>query len=269
MQPSISERMKTFEAAEAKRRTMPLLPVLVRLDGKNFSHWTRGLQRPFDERMSQVMIEVTRRLVEAANACIGNTQSDEISLVLYSPTHESQIYCDGRIQKLASILSSMCTAWFNELINERIPEKRGRLAFFDARVWSVPTQAEAVNVLVWREQDATRNAVLMAAAAHFSHRQMHGKKTDELRAMMREQGTQFESYPVLFKRGTYVQRKIVRRKFNDEELQKLPPKHEAHTNPDLVVERSQVEQVDMPPITEVPNRVEVVFAGAKPEQLVR
>jgi hypothetical protein len=44
----------------------------------------------------------------------------------------------------------------------------------------------------------------------------------------------------------------------------LPPKHNARINPDLVIERTDVVELDMPPFTKVLNRVDVVFRGADP-----
>ena len=39
----LGDRMKVYEGAEAMRRALPRLPVVVRVDGKCFSSWTRGL----------------------------------------------------------------------------------------------------------------------------------------------------------------------------------------------------------------------------------
>ena len=80
----LADRMKMYEDVESKRRFMPFLPVIARLDGKNFSRWTKGLARPFDDRLSQLFINSTERLIEETNACIGYTQSDEVSLIFYS-----------------------------------------------------------------------------------------------------------------------------------------------------------------------------------------
>ena len=52
MTDDFGDRMKVYEMAEAGRRLMPLLPAVARLDGKGFSGFTRGLARPFDERLS-------------------------------------------------------------------------------------------------------------------------------------------------------------------------------------------------------------------------
>ena len=74
----LGDRMKLYEQAEAGRRVTPLLPICIRLDGRGFSQWTRGLARPFDARLSDLMVETTRKLVEETGALVGFTQSDEI-----------------------------------------------------------------------------------------------------------------------------------------------------------------------------------------------
>ena len=52
MNDGLSDRMKQYEAAEAGRRLMPLLPALARLGGRAFHSFVRGLARPFDQRRS-------------------------------------------------------------------------------------------------------------------------------------------------------------------------------------------------------------------------
>ena len=153
-QDDFGDRMKLYEQAEAGRRTLPLLPVCARIDGRSFSSWTRGLARPFDPGLSRAMVETTKTLVEETKARIGYTQSDEISLVFKADRFESELFFDGKIQKLVSVLASLATAHFNALVPELIPTKTGKLAVFDARVWTVPNDEEAANVLLWREKDA-------------------------------------------------------------------------------------------------------------------
>jgi tRNA(His) 5'-end guanylyltransferase len=254
--------MKGYEAAEAMRR---LLPVCVRLDGKAFHTFTRGLPRPYDERLSRLMVETTRHLVAETNARIGYTQSDEISLVLYSSDPKSQIFLDGRVQKLTSILASMATAAFHRHLPDFVPEKAGALPLFDCRVWNVPTLDEAVNTLIWRELDATKNSISMAAHAHFPHGRVHGLDGAQMQELLfREKGINWNDFPAFFKRGTYVQRRRVLRPFSAAEIEQLPPKHAARTNPDLVVERAEVRAIELPPLARVVNRVAVVFEGADP-----
>ena len=118
---ALGDRMKMYEHREVGRRAMPRLPICVRIDGKTFSRFTRNLARPYDERLSELMVHTAEVLVEKTGARIGYTQSDEISLILYSDSPNSQVYLDGRIMKLTSILASIATAAFNARLGELIP----------------------------------------------------------------------------------------------------------------------------------------------------
>ena len=217
----LGNRMKLYEGIEANRILIPQLPVVVRLDGKAFHSFTKGLKRPYDERFSNLMIETTEHLVDKTNARIGYCQSDEISLVLYLDDFNSEPIFGGRICKLTSIISSMCTAWFNSRIRAYIPEKENLLAYFDCRVWNVPNLTEAANVLVWRELDATKNAISMAAQSMFSHKQLQNKNGSQMQEMMHEKGVNFNNYPAFFKRGTYVRRVTKKIPFSAEEKKTL------------------------------------------------
>lgn len=261
---SFSTRMKLYEMAEAGRRLMPLLPMCVRLDGNNFSRFTKGLARPYDKRLSDLMVALTNYLVRETGASIGYTQSDEISLVCYSDTFKSQVYFDGRKQKIESVLAAKASVFFNKLLPEHIPEKADWSPVFDCRVWNVPTKVEAVNTLLWREQDATRNSITMAAHEYYSHNELFKKNTKEMQAMLLDKDVNWNDYPAFFKRGSFVQKRKVVRRFTADELAKLPEKHAARTNPDLEIERQEVMRVDMPPFGQVTNRVGVVFDGEEP-----
>jgi len=48
-------RMKDYETVETSRRFMPLLPIYARIDGRCFSDFTRGMERPFDNAMSRIV----------------------------------------------------------------------------------------------------------------------------------------------------------------------------------------------------------------------
>ncbi len=259
------ERMKLYEGMEARRKLIPLLPAFARLDGKNFHNWTRGMERPYDERLSALMIDTTIYLVKETNACMGYVQSDEITLAWHSTDFKSQIFFDGKIQKMVSVLSSLCTGWFNKHVPSRFPLMNLPIAHFDCRVWNVPNIVEGVNVFLWREQDATRNSISMAAQSVFSHKELYNKNGPEMQEMLFGRGINWNDYLPFFKRGTFVQKQVTTRKFTSEELESLPTKHEARTNPDLMIERSDVKIVEMPPFGKVVNRPEVIFQGAEPK----
>lgn len=261
---SLGDRMKGFESGR-EVELFKNLPIICRLDGKAFHTFTRGLERPYDKRLTDLMVETTKFLVAETNAVIGYTQSDEISLVLYSAEPKSQVYFDGRKSKILSILAATASVFFNRELPKFLPEKATAFPLFDCRVFNVPSKVEAVNCLIWRELDATRNSVSMAAQHYFSHKKLHGVSCNNMQEMLfTQKGVNWNDYPAFFKRGTYVQRRKSFIKFSAAELEKLPPLHEARTNPDLVVERSEVVIMDTPPLTKVVNREDFVFSGAPP-----
>jgi len=283
MNDDLGDRQKLYEGIESDRRFMPLLPICCRLDGKNFSKFTKGLKRPHDTLFSRLMLNTTYELVKETCACIGYTQSDEISLVYYSNDIKSQVFFDGRIQKMCSVLASMCSVYFNGLLQgiaEEMNEsaknemdkqealvwskKANQSPIFDCRVWTVPNQIEACNYLAFREHDATRNSISMAASEYYSDKELFKKNSSEKQELLFSKGINWNNYPIHFKRGTYIQRRKVLRPFTTEEIDNLPEKHEAINNPNLMVERTEVRELDLPPLNKVINKIEVVFEGKDP-----
>ena len=75
---------KELENKFTKERADKTKPLLARLDGRAFHTYTKGLKRPYDERLSACMIETTKALIEEFHPRIVYTQSDEISLLFYA-----------------------------------------------------------------------------------------------------------------------------------------------------------------------------------------
>lgn len=261
---SLGDRMKEYESAETARCAMPLVPVMARVDGRSFHSFTRGMDRPFDQTFIGVMVDTAKALLAETNACMAYTQSDEITLAWHATDPKSQVWFDGRFFKMTSQIAAQATLEFYRLTVERMPDFAARKPTFDGRVWSVPNRTEGAKVFLWREWDATKNSITMAAQAEFSHKQLHGKNGSEKQEMLFQKGINWNDYPACFKRGTFIQRHSVTRKFTTDEIDLLPPKHEARTNPDLIVERSEIRILDMPPFGKVTNREDVIFEGAEP-----
>jgi tRNA(His) guanylyltransferase len=258
-------RMKMYEhMGFHQARLMPGLPALARLDGRAFHTLTKGLERPFDIRLSNLMVDLTKKLVDETNAIIGYTQSDEITLLWY-PKATSEMMFDGKTYKMKSIFAAIASVFFSKEFNKRAIKPGDTDAYFDCRVWNVPNKAEAVNTFVWREMDATRNSISMAAQSVFSHNELHGQGSSDMQEMLHSKGINWNDYPDFFKRGTYVRRVVTSKPFTAEEIELLPPKHNARKNPELIIERSVVSVLSMPPIRKVANRVEVIFDGADPQ----
>lgn len=257
---AMGDRQKAYEDPEASRRIMQGLPVLVRLDGRSFHTFTKGLARPYDERLSSIMIETAKYLVEETHASIGYCQSDEISLAFPNLDPEKQMIFGGRVQKLCSVLAGMATAKFNQQLLQRIPEKAHLLPVFDARAWGVSSLDVAAEHFLWREADATRNSLTMAAHAYYSPSELHKAGYAKKHEMLFEKGVNWANYPAFFKRGTYVRRETTLRNLTEDELSSIPVQYRP-TNPVL---RSRVSDMGLPPLKEVGNITGVLFLGEAP-----
>lgn len=193
---ALGDRMKAHEAV-----TRQLLPqrcyTLLRVDGRSFHSYLRGCERPFDLGFMADMDAVAEALcTEISGAVLAFTQSDEISvLVTDFGSAGTQAWFGGVLAKQVSIAASLATA----VLNERRPGKR---ALFDARVFTLADPVEVANYFLWRQRDAVRNSISMAAQARFSHRHLHGVNTGRMQELLwSEHQINWNDYPDGCKRG--------------------------------------------------------------------
>lgn len=193
------------------------MPTIIRLDGKAFHTYTRGLSKPFDEGLIEDMQLTTIKLCEEIQGCkLGYTQSDEITLVLTDYDKlETDAWFDYNVQKMVSVAASIATAYFNAFRQERFENQKGgfmkppALAMFDARVFQIPEYEEVVNCLIWRQQDAERNSVQMLAQSLYSHNELHGKNNSQLQDMCWEKGHNWNDLHWSKKRGSLVIKEFI------------------------------------------------------------
>lgn len=250
---AFGDKVKALEALSAKEVLDENSPICIRIDGKAFHTFTKGLARPYDERLSQAMINTMNFLVEKTDARLGYTQSDEISLVYFKMSNYQQTYFGSRVQKLISVLSSMATAKFNDEIRKNIPEKEDIFAYFDCRAWNVPTLQDAADVFVWRQDDAIKNAVSMAASAHYSHKQLQNKSSLEKKQMLADKNINWDQYPNFFKSGTFAMKK-----HKEVELSEEMKKYDSNNNTDSCL-RSYIENFSLGRLHKMENYQAILF----------
>lgn len=246
----LGDRMKFYENSS---RFIPTLPIIARIDGRNFHKYTKGAAKPFDKQLQCLFKETTKTLVQQTAAILGYTQSDEISLVFLG-NWNSRVYFDGKIQKMVSCLASEATFYFNN-----IAEKP---AMFDCRCFQVPSLVEAANYFVWREQDAVRNSVQMAARSIFSSKECHKQNNSQLQDMLMEKGINWNNYDSHSKRGSYFKRVDKWIEVDPEIIKKIPPEKLM----DGKIKRKVVEEVHLPILTTVKDKVGILFSCLSKEQ---
>ena len=215
----LNKRMKQYEGCY-KTIITPRSYIIIRLDGKNFSKYTKTLDKPFDNNFSNAMNETAKALCDYFNAKFAYTQSDEISLLIteIGGSVESQPELGNVLQKLCSLTASVATAKFNEVRNMQFINKvvnvvkdpnehieLPKQAIFDSRVFVVPNEDEVMNHMIWRQQDASKNSISMAAHALLGHQATMNKSGAEKQEMMfQEKGVNWNEYPIKFKRGVVI-----------------------------------------------------------------
>lgn len=232
----LANRMKEYEFVSRCRLTRRT-PAIVRIDGKAFHTFTKGMKKPFDYILMSTMQNTMKYLCENIQGCVfGYTQSDEISLVL---TDYEKITTDAwfgyNIQKMSSVSASMTSVAFNkyfcktietcETFFSRSPNydklmngyagthlstlrcKLNEGAIFDARAFSIPKD-EVCNYLIWRQQDATRNSIEAVGRAYFSHADLHKKSCNMVQEMLwNQKNINWNDFPTDCKRGACCYRK--------------------------------------------------------------
>ena len=207
---SLGNRLKKYESAY-DQTIIGRVPVIIRCDGKGFSKWTKAINavKPFDDDLSRNMTLAMVDTAKHIEGCLfGFTQSDEITFVLRNDQSlESTPWFSNRMQKMCSVTASILTANFNRLYIGHFDTPP---AYFDARVFAVPTVQEAINCLVWRQRDATKNSISCATyyecakkigkgTARKQMEGLNGKQQQEL--LFQTTGLNWNDFPTKFKRG--------------------------------------------------------------------
>ncbi|MDA3779460.1 MAG: tRNA(His) guanylyltransferase Thg1 family protein [Bacteroidales bacterium] len=220
MRDELGDRMKELY----ENRTRILLPrrtyTIIRIDGKCFSSYTKGCEKPFDMGLVDDMNETAKYLCKnIQGAEIGFVQSDEISILLTDfATHQTEAWFDGNIQKIVSVAASMATAKFNQLRfirlwNEtNIPSDQpvepidlwNKLAEFDARTFTIPSKTEIMNYFIWRQQDTVRNSISSVAQDLYSTKELDGKNMSVQQEMIFQKGINWNNYDSVLKRGRFI-----------------------------------------------------------------
>lgn len=203
------------------------------IDGRAFHSFTKGLKKPYDEIFHNAMNQTMKYLCENIQGCkLGYTQSDEITLLLTDyDTLTTNAWFNNNVQKICSISASMATMAFNSFFQdnvnnyvdvviamqdgdvennylETLNQKIG-MAMFDSRCFNIPIE-EVVNCFIWRQQDATRNAIQMLGQTYFSHKELNNKSCNDIQDMlMLQKNINFNNMPTEFKRGVCCIKKII------------------------------------------------------------
>jgi tRNA(His) guanylyltransferase len=200
MKDSLGDRMKEQYEDRASYSLPRRSYTIVRLDGKAFHTFTKGMDKPFCKTLIQSMVYAAGEVCRQADgAQFAYLQSDEASILLTDfAKPDTNAWFNGNVQKIASVSASIMTAAFNNYFPGR------KLALFDARAFSIPDDVEVENYFVWRQKDWIRNSLQMLSRSHFSHNKLHGKKVHDMHQMLHNKGVNWAQLDQGLKNGHLV-----------------------------------------------------------------
>ena len=202
---SLEDRMRSNEDSQ-RPFLLKRVPVIVRVDGKKFSSYTRkhcSKEVPYDPLLINIMDILMVDLAKEIPGCIfAYTQSDEVSLLLhgYKNIHQEPWFNNDK-DKITSVTASKVTRIFNHYARGIGWED----AEFDCKVRSYP-ENEVVNCFVWRQNDWVRNSVWTQARFLVGPKLLEGKKRDEQLAICAQNGVNWHELPERIKYGRSIAR---------------------------------------------------------------
>ena len=198
MDMSIRDRMKEYEDV-SNHYLLSRTPVFIRVDGRAFHSFTKGMEKPFDLNLINAMLLAGQETAkEMMGFKLGYHQSDEFTfMMLDTDSLETQPWFGNNMSKIISITTSIFTSAFNSmfLFNKK--------AQFDCRAFNVPLD-DAPNVFIWRQHDWERNSLQMLARSKFSHKQLEGKNSGDIHNMLHEIGLNWADLPNVLKNGSFL-----------------------------------------------------------------
>lgn len=196
---SLGDRIKRYEAVAGMSAT-PRMPLMVRVDGRAFHTFCRGLEKPFDQNLINAMVGAATYVAQDMQGFkAAYIQSDEATFCITDYDDITTMgWFDYDLFKVVSISAALMTAAFNG------HQAWGRPALFDSRAFSVPAD-DVVNAFLWRAKDWERNSLQMYARAYFSSKQLHGKKRADMHEMLHSVGKNWAiDLPDQQRNGTFL-----------------------------------------------------------------
>lgn len=231
-------------------KLLPNAPVILMLDGRAFSKFCKRFTKPYDEKFIGMMNETAQYLCENIEGCkFAYVQSDEISLYVTDTENEnSESWFGYRLVKMLSIVASLATAKFNQLLTiERLNNglssisnlKNEKLIEFDCKVWNVPTLNDVFAWFLYRQIDCIRNSKQMAAQTYIPHEELTGLHTDQQIAKLKElKGIDWFEYSDDKKFGRFIYKECIT------VLYEIPEKFKNSRIPDKMLNNLITEDTD-------------------------
>jgi len=180
----LGDRIKRYESVSHYGLTIRT-PAMIRVDGRAFHTFTKGLDKPFDKELMQAMVQSAMDVASDMQGFkVAYIQSDEATFCItdYDDLN-TQGWFDYDISKIVSISAALMSVSFMRNFSYKVKDR----PVFDSRVFNVPVN-DVVNAFLWRAKDWERNSLQMYSRSFFSHKELHGKNREAMHEMLHQIG---------------------------------------------------------------------------------
>lgn len=178
-------------------------PVIVRVDGSNFSKFTKHFEGKFNNDFNQIMVNTAEKVAKELSGCqMVTTHSDEISFFLCDFISEkTEPLFNYSKRKLESKIAGKVTREFIlNLIEFNYSHLLQDFDCFDARAFNLPKD-DVLNYFIYRQLDGVRNSIQMIGRLHFKQKDMLGVSNIKLTEKLDSIGVSIDSIPLWAKYG--------------------------------------------------------------------
>lgn len=210
MSGKLKERVISYQE-QCDYKLLNRLPIVICLNGRSFSKVTSLLDKPYCSKFAECILNTMLRLcTDVEGVVFAYQHHDEIVLLLRNDQNiETTPWFDNKLQKICSITSSIASVHFNKCASAIELNLVGE-PFFISQVFTVPTMGEAINLMIYKQQQNFHTSIQSACFYNLINK--YDKNTiremtnqisiDEKIALLQQEcNVDFNDCPTVFKRG--------------------------------------------------------------------
>lgn len=211
MHNKLKDRIEAYQS-QSDLKLLPKVPLIICVNGRGFSKITQLLDKPYCNKLAECMATITLHLcTEVDGVLFGYQHNDEIVLVVRNDQHaDTTPWYDNRVQKICSITAASATSHFKNCLTQVNLNLAGD-ALFTSQVFMVPTIAEAINTIIYKQQHNFHTSIQFACFYELINRKydknaikemLGGMSVDEKIDLLKQEcQIDYNQYPVSFRRG--------------------------------------------------------------------
>lgn len=208
---TLKDRIENYQLI-SDYKLLNRVPIIICINGKGFAKLTQLLHKPYCSQFAECILSTSLRLcseIEGAVFCYQH--NDEMVIISCNDqNNETTPWFNNKIQKICSIASSIATLHFNACVNAIDLNLTGD-PIFTAQVFAVPNITEAINTLIFKQQQNFHTSIQSASLYNLLNKydrstikeMLTGLSIDEkIDLLSQECGVDFnDNYSAAFRRG--------------------------------------------------------------------